>query len=257
MKPLVFSPDAVHMGNLILVNGQHPYLEGNNRKTLVPVGLTHDKVFLDRRATVLLNRLMSELDGWAQILPVSGWRSEQEQQAIFDQSLRDNGPDFTGRYVAKPGHSEHQTGLAIDLGLRAAKIDFIRPNFPDTGICSVFREKAAAFGFIERYPKGKEAITGIAHEPWHFRYVGAPHAAMITALGLSLEEYHTYLKQYPHPQKYQTYRNGEQTIRISHVKASRGTDTVVEVDAALPYSVSGNNMDGFILAEWRQSHDEC
>ena len=60
---------------------------------------------------------------------------------------------------------------------------------PYEGICQRFRELAPLYGFIERYPANKEAVTGIAHEPWHFRYVGRPHAQRMTDLGLTLEEY--------------------------------------------------------------------
>ena len=132
---------------------------------------------------------MERLDGWRFIVPVSGWRSWEEQQTIYTQSLRENGPVFTAKFVAMPGHSEHQTGLAIDLGLLQPEIDFIRPAFPYEGICQKFRELAPAYGFLERYPEGKEHITGIAHEPWHFRYVGTPYSEEIARTGLTLEEY--------------------------------------------------------------------
>lgn len=72
------------------------------------------------------------------------------------------------------GCSEHETGLAIDLALAGEEPDFIRPPFPDRGICRRFRQRCADFGFVLRYPAGKETVTGIAHEPWHFRYVGVP-----------------------------------------------------------------------------------
>ena len=121
--------------------------------------------------------------------PVSGWRSFEEQTDIYQNSLVKNGRSFTRKYVALPGHSEHQTGLAIDLGLRGPELDFIRPDFPYTGICQRFRERAVDFGFVERYPAGKEAVTGITHEPWHFRYVGPAHAREIVRRGLALEEY--------------------------------------------------------------------
>lgn len=66
-----------------------------------------------------------------------------------------------------------------------------RPAFPYEGVCQMFRERAAEFGFVERYPAGKEPITGIAHEPWHFRYVSPPHARAMVRRGLVLEEYLT------------------------------------------------------------------
>lgn len=175
------------MNPLILVNARHACPE--EVPDLVAVG--DSPVLLEREAARSLEALMRTLDGWRSIVPVSGWRPFQEQEDIYQDSLREHGPEFTRKYVALPGHSEHQTGLAIDLGLRGPELDFIRPNFPYTGICQVFRERAADFGFVERYPAGKETVTGIAHEPWHFRYVGPAHARDLVRRGLVLEEYLT------------------------------------------------------------------
>ena len=173
------------MNPLLLVNARHACPKGV--PDLIPVG--GSSVLLEREAAQALEALMAELGGWRSIVPVSGWRSFEDQQAIWDGSLAENGPDFTRQYVALPGHSEHQTGLAIDLGLRGSEVDFIRPDFPYEGICQRFRKRAAAFGFVERYPAGKETVTGIAHEPWHFRYVGTTHALEMVRRGLTLEEY--------------------------------------------------------------------
>ncbi len=252
MKMRVIPKKSVHAGNLVLVNGQYPYCSENVEPSLVPVH-SDSMVLLESRAAVLLSKLMSSIEGWTQICAVSGWRSRGEQQEIYDQSLRDNGTAFTEQFVARPDHSEHQTGLAIDLGIRKPEMDFIRPDFPYTGICQTFRKKAVAYGFIERYPNGKEAVTGIGHEPWHFRYVGAPHAEIMTELGLTLEEYHAFLTQYPHEEKRFLYRTGNQNIEVSYVKAEAGTDTESEIEAGIPYSVSGNNADGFVLTEWTSS----
>ena len=177
--------------DLMLVNQEHPI--SWNPQSLVLVG---GRVLMDERAACALNKLMEELDGWNFITAVSGWRSQEEQQEIYIRSLWENGEEFTNRFVARPGHSEHQTGLAIDLGLTQPDIDFLRPYFPYEGICQTFRERAAAYGFIERYPPGKEAVTGIAHEPWHFRYVGVPHAEIMVEHGWTLEEYHKYQKPF-------------------------------------------------------------
>lgn len=250
MKTLVIPEGAVYAGNLILVNGQYPYRAGIAEDSLVPVNSDSGKVLLERRAFGLLSRLMDDIRGWTQISAVSGWRSKREQQSIYDQSLRENGADFTERFVARPDHSEHQTGLAIDLGLKKPEIDFIRPDFPYSGICQTFREKAVTYGFIERYPRGKETVTGIAQEPWHFRYVGAPHAAIMAELSLTLEEYHAFLKGYPYGRKHFDYRNGRQSMTVSYVEAAAGQDTELEIDADIPYLVSGNNAGGFILTEW-------
>ena len=255
MKVLAMPQKSVHAGNLILVNDQYPYCSGNVESSLVPVH-SNSKVLMERRAAVLLSKLMSSIEGWEEISAVSGWRSMGEQQKIYDQSLRDSGVAFTEKFVARPNHSEHQTGLAIDLGLRKQEIDFIRPDFPYSGICQTFREKAVAYGFIERYPKGKEAITGIAHEPWHFRYIGTPHAAIMMELDLTLEEYHTFLNQYPHGENCFLYRAGNQNIAVSYIKTAAGADTEFEIEDNNPYSVSGNNADGVVLTEWRNGNDK-
>lgn len=175
------------MNPLVLVNARHACPE----EALELVAVGNSPVLLEREAARSLEALMAELDGWQSIVPVSGWRSFQEQEDIYQSSLAEHGLEFTQKYVALPGHSEHQTGLAIDLGLKGPELDFIRPAFPYEGICQRFRERAADFGFVERYPAGKETVTGIAHEPWHFRYVDPAHAREMVRRGLVLEEYLT------------------------------------------------------------------
>ena len=87
----------------------------------------------DERAARLLAACIQAAGGAREIVPVSGWRSQAEQQAIWEDTLQRRGEAFTRQYVAVPGCSEHQTGLAIDLGRAAREIDFIRPDFPATG----------------------------------------------------------------------------------------------------------------------------
>lgn len=251
MKTITLTEYSVHLGSLILVNSQFPYYTGNTENCLIPVRSGGGSVLMERRASNLLAKLISDIKGRTKISAVSGWRSRQEQQSIYEQSLKENGRAFTEQYVAYPDHSEHQTGLAVDLGLKKQDIDFIRPDFPYSGICQTFREQAVQYGFIERYQKGKETITGIAQEPWHFRYVGAPHAAIMAEKGLTLEEYHTFLKEHPFGKRCFNYRNGKQDICVSYIKAAVGADTQFEMDGDIPYSVSGNNTDGFVLTEWR------
>lgn len=173
---------------LVLVNASHPYREDKNIR-LFPVLPGKPDILLEEQAQRQLSLLMEEIGGWEGIVPVSGWRSLKEQQEIFDTSIRESGEEFTRKFVALPGCSEHQTGLAIDLALKKEKVDFICPEFPYMGICQRFRERAAAYGFIERYRREKEAVTGISREPWHFRYVGIPHAEFMERRGLCLEEY--------------------------------------------------------------------
>lgn len=236
---------GIHSGLLILVNSEHP-IQHMERPVLAPAVPGSD-ILLDTRAAAMLSGLISRLGAAGEIVPVSGWRSAEEQQEIWDGSMRENGAEFTRKYVALPGCSEHQTGLAIDLALRADSIDFIRPEFPYDGICGRFRALAADYGFVERYQSGKEDLTGIAAEPWHFRYVGRPHARIMCDMGLCLEEYVEYLRSYPYPERLLEVR-GE--IYEAEVGFAWARDALGLPDA--PYQVSGNNVDGYIYTLWRK-----
>lgn len=255
MNTLSLPNARIHAGSLILVNREHRYISDENA-ALEPVLENLSSVLMQRRAVVLLANLMDEIQGWGSIVPISGWRSFWEQQKIWEDTLRESGRVFTEKYVAIPGHSEHQTGLAIDLGLKQEKIDFICPDFPYEGICQRFRQKASGYGFIERYPAGKESITGIGHEPWHFRYVGVPHAEIMVKSSLTLEEYIDFIKQFPYGRMAYRIRLGGQEVSVSYLKAEQADRTRLELDGTTPHSISGNNTDGFILTEWRQA-DGC
>lgn len=236
---------GIHNGLLILVNAEHP-IQHMERPALAPAVPGSD-ILLDTRAAAMLSGVISRIGAAGEIVPVSGWRSEAEQREIWDGSMRDSGEEFTRKYVALPGCSEHQTGLAIDLALRADNIDFIRPEFPYDGVCGRFRALAADYGFVERYQSGKEGVTGIAAEPWHFRYVGRPHARIMCEMGLCLEEYVEYLRAYPYPERLLEVR-GE--VYEAEVGFAGARDALGLPDA--PYQVSGNNVDGYIYTLWRK-----
>ena len=236
---------GIHSGLLVLVNAEHP-IRRRERPVLDPAAPGSD-VLLDTRAAAMLTGLISRLGAAGEIVPVSGWRSMREQRDIWDGSMAENGTEFTRKYVALPGCSEHQTGLAIDLALRSDNIDFIRPDFPYDGICGRFRALAADYGFVERYQSGKEGVTGIAAEPWHFRYVGRPHARIMCEMGLCLEEYVEYLRAYPYPERLLEVR-GE--VYEAEVGFAGARDALGLPDA--PYQVSGNNVDGYIYTLWRK-----
>ena len=206
---------------------------------------------LARRAAEPLRRLVRALGGWSVLAPVSGWRSQREQQEIYESSLRQNGRAFTEQFVALPGHSEHQTGLAIDLGQAGPDLDFICPDFPYCGICQEFRRRAVDYGFVERYRAGKESVTGIAHEPWHFRYVGRPHAAIMMQRDLVLEEYHSFLKNFPLGGTPLCWKEGKGVWEIVFVPL-QGAQTCIPWGENGSWAVSGNNEDGFILTSWKE-----
>ena len=239
MRAQVYTREDSAHGPLILVNASHPLPTGTAPR-LVPALPGCEDVLLERHAARMLTACVRAVGAMGSITAVSGWRSREEQSQIWDDSLRENGEAFTRSYVALPGCSEHETGLAIDLAAAAPEIDFIRPHFPRDGICGEFRRLAPLFGWIERYPAGKESVTGIACEPWHFRYVGAPHAQIMTERGLCLEEYLELLRQgnglrFP-------YRGG--FVRIFRIACGAQG---VTLPLAVRFSISGDNDGGFLV----------
>lgn len=118
---------------------------------------------------------------------VSGYRSYASQRALYAGLQRRFGRAYATKYVAIPGTSEHQTGLAVDLRSPSGR----GTSFDRTKEWRWLRAHAHEYGFVLRYPKGKTGLTGIGYEPWHWRYVGVSHARAVRALGadVTLEEY--------------------------------------------------------------------
>lgn len=118
----------------------------------------------------------------------SGYRPFDRQDAIFASNVEQNGEEEANKYSARPGESEHQTGLTMDI--TSPEVDYdLNTDFGDTDEGEWVEDHAAEFGFIIRYPEDKEDITEYQYEPWHLRYVGEQAAQEITEKGLSLEEY--------------------------------------------------------------------
>lgn len=113
---------------------------------------------------------------------ISGYRSYDKQEKLHDKYVRKDGKEVANTYSALPGHSEHQTGLAFDIGS-------VERSFADTSEAKWIEENAHLYGFIVRYPKGKSDITGYIYEPWHVRYLGIDIATDVKNSGLTLEEY--------------------------------------------------------------------
>ena len=114
---------------------------------------------------------------------ISGYRSYETQVYTYNSFVYDRGTELADRVSARPGHSEHQTGLAFDINTTAN-------YFADTPEAEWLAEHCAEYGFIIRYPMNKEYVTGYAYEPWHIRYIGREKARIITDSGLTLEEYY-------------------------------------------------------------------
>lgn len=120
---------------------------------------------------------------------ISGYRSYERQKELYETRLKETSQSYVNLYLAPPGASEHQTGLALDVSCPAADMQ-LEDRFSQTKEGQWLAANAPLFGFILRYPKGKEMITGYAWEPWHIRYVTKSLALYLSLTGMTLEEYY-------------------------------------------------------------------
>ncbi len=118
------------------------------------------------------------------LLSVSAYRSYQHQWNTYNRYLGQYARKTVDTFSARPGHSEHQTGLALDINVASSKA-----HFEKTPAFAWLKEHCAQYGFLLRYDQGKEEITGYRFEPWHYRYVGVEIAQACMEQGLSYEEY--------------------------------------------------------------------
>ncbi|WP_436861143.1 M15 family metallopeptidase [Staphylococcus caeli] len=127
------------------------------------------------------------------LMITSGYRSYQDQEKVVKSFVKKDGKKKTEQFAAKPGHSEHQTGLAFDVGTQKPMEDF-HEDFEHTKEAKWLAKHASDYGFIIRYPKGQESETGYNYEPWHLRYVGAQLAKTIDGKNTNLERYYHLIK---------------------------------------------------------------
>lgn len=180
---------------MVLINGENR-LPDNYEDTVELISVQNSFGELHKvekktcEAFLRFQKDLLENDG-IQIELISAYRTIQFQVDTYDRHMRDYGPEFTNKYVAKPYHSEHHTGIAIDVGLVAeGKLLRYSALREMDDIFQVIQAKLPQYGFILRYPKGKEPITKIAYECWHFRYLDSPEIAReITDKGWCFEEY--------------------------------------------------------------------
>ncbi len=172
--------------NLLLVNDYNPMPE----KTEITLVETKYGERIDERIMPYITEMLSDAEksGFTPEI-TSGYRSRESQQDIFDSRKKEyralghtkkEAESLANEYVAKPGYSEHETGLAVDI------------NSSDGDSRELYMWLEAnchKYGFIIRYPAGKEKITGIEYEPWHLRYVGENTATYLQQNNLTLEEY--------------------------------------------------------------------
>jgi D-alanyl-D-alanine carboxypeptidase len=197
-KDIIQNPSNV----LALVNKQY-FLPD----TYIPAGLTRpnvafsfgneqvEKAFLRKDAADALTKMFNQAKKEGiELFAVSGYRSFVRQKAVFDAEVTRSGKNNAVKAVAIPGASEHQSGLAMDISSQSNHLE-LNEAFSATNEGKWLAANAHRFGFILRYPKGKEAITHYEYEPWHFRYVGVKAATIIYQREWTLEEYFNEVKK--------------------------------------------------------------
>ncbi len=175
--------------NQLLVNKYYYLGEDYVPKNLVELDGTYSKggIYLVKEAAQAFQKMVDQAkaDGYS-IRAISAYRSYQYQVHLYQRYVDQDGQEEADTYSARPGFSEHQTGLCVDVDNRV--MDF--NHFEETKSFQWMMENAARYGFILRYPKGKEAITGYQYEAWHYRYVGEEIANDIKEHGMTYDEYY-------------------------------------------------------------------
>lgn len=254
-------------GTLVLVNNNIKFRGSVDEDDLIIVRDAKVKNYWvsDRTVKVLpktmdaLNSMLSDFyiaTGNDNVMVKSGHRSVERQQQLYEDELTKTGAS-TSTLVAMPGFSEHHTGFVVDFTTYNGKS---YSDFDGTGDYAWIMENCHKYGFINRYPAGKEKLTLIDNEPWHFRYVGIPHATAMKQYGYCLEEYIAFIKSYTIDTGFlliNTHDGAQYIIYYTPLSSSETTAVYIPLDPAsnadpnertpYPYEISGNNIDGFIV----------
>ncbi|ETT59585.1 hypothetical protein BSK66_00810 [Paenibacillus odorifer] len=237
----VVTQDQVYQGDLLLVNRQYPVHEDSVKPDIVTLyeqadlvqgyGLLDTSIRLSESVAHKFNKMVkaAEKEGVNHFLISSGYRDFEEQEKLYQEKGSD--------YALPAQYSEHNLGLSLDIGSSQAEMS----KAPEG---KWLQKNAWKYGFILRYPKDKTEITGIKYEPWHFRYVGLPHSAIIHEKGLVLEQYLDFLKE---NKEISTTVDGK-AYTVSYFPVSKYT--TIKIPQEGQYMTSGDNMDGIIVTTY-------
>ncbi|WP_147534768.1 M15 family metallopeptidase [Bacillus marasmi] len=188
---VIAQPEAI----AVLVNKYFKLPENYAPQDLVPANIpfissatTEKRKLRSEAATAIAELFAGAKDQGIHLLGVSGYRSHATQVSLFNHYVQQDGYEKARTYSAVPGTSEHETGLAIDVTGSDGRCP-AQDCFGGTVEAEWLQTHAAEYGFIIRYPKGKDSITGYKYEPWHLRYVGKQIASDVMNKNTTLEEY--------------------------------------------------------------------
>ncbi|MFC4304038.1 M15 family metallopeptidase [Cohnella boryungensis] len=233
------SKEMIFQGDLLLVNKDHPVPDGltpesdvvslvRNPELIDGFGLLDNTILLSPRLVDKFRTMIKDAaqEGVVHFLISSGYRNEAQQEELH----RTKGAKF----ALPAGYSEHNLGLSMDIGSSQAEM-----NRAPEG--KWLKDHSWKYGFILRYPEDKTEVTGIQFEPWHFRYVGLPHSAIMREKNLVLEQYLDFLKE----QKSVSTTIGEDNYEVFYYPVTE--NRMITVPTQGEYEISGNNQDGVIV----------
>lgn len=239
-QKIEITEEQIHQGNLLLVNSEYAVEKAGIQSDIINLfthkelntgyQLLNNEIKLSEEIAEKFSEMIAaaEEDGVSNFLISSGYRDFNEQNRLYKEMGTD--------YALPAGHSEHNLGLALDVGSTQMKMK----EAPEG---KWIEENSWKSGFILRYPANKTDITGIQYEPWHIRYVGLPHSAIMQEMNLALEEYLDYLKD----EKSISVSVERKKYTISYYPISQNGTIEVEVPENEQYEISGNNIDGVIV----------
>ena len=176
-------------GNLVLVNKFYHLKEDYIPNDLVTLTGQYNRGANNKMRKEAAEALMKMVDAASleniTLYNISAFRSYDYQVNLYNRYIKRDGREAADKYSARPGYSEHQTGLCTDL-------NNVSDSFDGSDEAIWLKNNAYKYGFILRFPKGKEDITGYKYEPWHYRYVGMKAAKIIHDDDITLEEYYAY-----------------------------------------------------------------
>lgn len=240
-QTIEIAKDQVYQGDLLLVNKENPVHKVGVKQDVITLienaELINGYHLLDPTIAVsesVVKKFVqmiqaAERDGVSNFVINSGYRDMEEQERLYAEL----GPE-----IAMPGgYSEHNVGSSLDIGSTQMKME----HAPEG---KWLEKNSWKYGFILRYPKDKVAITGTVYEPWHFRYVGLPHSAIMKMNNFTLEEYLEHLAQ----QRSLSIPIDGRTYEITYYPVEE--EMKIKVPIQSDYMISGDNMGGVIITSY-------
>jgi D-alanyl-D-alanine carboxypeptidase len=246
----------VHKGSLILVNADYAYVFPDKinhlsvyEKKTGSYKVSGSTVMLEYNTMYALNEMMDAFYKQYKIddvLVKGGYRDFDTQMSLYSARVDQAGLEAVEGYIAPAGHSEHHTAMSFDLSVYTD--DGISLTLADGSEYAWFGDNCHRFGFIKRYAPEKANITKIFGEEWHFRYVGRAHAYYMKKHNLCLEEYITLLRGFTFEEDHLIFSDDTGArYEIYYIPLANGDTTKIPVPENADFTVSGNNINGFIV----------